>query len=320
MASISPALRYVFPYWRRLLIVLGLSLVSTLLALAIPYLTKDLIDRALVGRDMGDLVRLVGLFSVATILSFALNVASGLVYTRVSADILFDMRLEVYRHLQRLSPRFYARTRLGDIVSRVSNDISELQRVTAEMALAWVGNVLFLAGTVVMMWWLVVSLFLVTFTLLPFSLFALVHYRRRLGDRVRLMRERSSDIGSFLIETLQGNELVVRSNAQEREIARFRTKNSAFVEALMTMQRASYLSGGVPGLILSAATALVFLYGGRQVITGQITLGTLVAFLGYQMRMMSPIQGLMGLYANLATARVSFSRVRELLGAQPDVV
>ncbi len=319
MASLPPALRYVVPYWRRLLIVLGLSLLSTLLALAIPYLTRDLIDRALVGRDFGDLVRLVALFCLATVLGFVLNAASGLVYTRVSADILFDMRLEVYRHLQRLSPRFYARTRLGDIVSRVSNDISELQRVTAELALAWVGNVLFLAGTIVMMWWLDVPLFLVTLALVPFSLVALVHYRRRLGDRVRLMRERSSDIGSFLIETLQGIELVVRSNAQEREVARFRTKNSAFIDSLMTMQRASYLSGGVPGLLLSGATALVFLYGGWRVIGGQMTLGTLVAFLGYQMRMMSPIQGLMGLYANIATARVSFSRVRELLGAQPEV-
>ncbi len=70
-----------------------------------------------------------------------LNVVSGLRYTRVSADILFDMRLAVYGHLQRLSPRFYARTRLGDIMSRINNDIGEIQRVAAEAALAWVGNV-----------------------------------------------------------------------------------------------------------------------------------------------------------------------------------
>ena len=86
-------------------------------------------------------MRVVGCSSpLITVVSFALNVVSGLRYTRVSADILFDMRLEMYRHLQRLSPRFYARTRLGDIMSRINNDIGEIQRIAAETALAWVGQ------------------------------------------------------------------------------------------------------------------------------------------------------------------------------------
>ena len=83
-----------------------------------------------------------------------LNVVSGLRYTRVSAAILFDMRLAVYAHLQRLSPRFYARTRLGDIVRALNSDIGEIQRVAAEAALAWVGNVLFLVGCMAMLVWL----------------------------------------------------------------------------------------------------------------------------------------------------------------------
>ena len=103
-------------------------------------------------------------------LGFVLNVASGLRYTRVSAEILFDMRLALYAHLQRLSPRFYARTRLGDIVSRLNNDISEIQRVAAEAALAWVGNVLFLVGSLVMMVWLDWRLALVALAPLPISL------------------------------------------------------------------------------------------------------------------------------------------------------
>ena len=76
------------------------------------------------------------LFAAASVASFVVNVVSGLRYTRVSADILFDMRLEMYRHLQRLSPRFYARTRLGDVMSRINNDIGEIQRIAAETALA----------------------------------------------------------------------------------------------------------------------------------------------------------------------------------------
>lgn len=313
------ALRYVVPYWKSLGLVLVLSLASTALALYLPYLTKDLVDRALMGRDLAALRRVVLLFIAAGAASFAINVLSGLRYTEVSARILFDMRLALYEHLQRLSPRFYARTRLGDVISRLNNDIGEIQRVAAEAALAWVGNILFLAGTVVMLAWLDARLFLVAIAMVPFSVLALVVYRRRLESRVRALRERSADIGSFLIETLQGMRLVVASNAQRREVGRFRRVNDAFIGALMSMQRATYLSGGLPGLLLSIGTGGVFLYGGSRVIDGTLTLGTLAAFMAYQMRLMAPIQALMGLFAAVATARVSWTRVVELLDVRPEV-
>ncbi len=313
------ALAYVVPYWHRLALVIGLSFVSTLLSLYLPYLSKELVDDALLGQNMGALLRIIGLFAVITLLSFAINVTSGLRYTRVSAEILFDMRLDIYRHMQRLSPRFYAHARLGDIVSRINNDIGEIQRIAAETALAWVGNILFLVGTVAVMIWLDARLFAVSVALMPISMVALVYYRRRLETRVQTMRERSADIGSFLIETLQGMKLIVSSNAQSREEGRFRGKNDAFIEALMGMRRLSYLAGGLPGLILSAGTAVVFLYGGSRVISGAITMGDLVAFMAYQMRLLSPVQGLMGLYTNLATARVSLARVHEILDTPIEV-
>lgn len=313
------AFRYVLPYWRSLALVLALSLASTALALYLPYLTKDLVDRALLGRDLAALRRVVALFVAAGLASFAINVASGLRYTEASARILFDMRLALYRHLQRLSPRYYARTRLGDIVSRINNDIGEIQRVAAEAALAWVGNVLFLGGTIVMLALLDLRLFAVAMAVLPVSVAALVVYRRRLEARVRVLRERSADIGSFLIETIQAMRVVVAANAQEREADRFRRLNDRFIDALLRMQRATYLSGGLPGVLLSLGTAAVFLYGGGRVIAGTLTLGTFAAFMAYQMRLMAPIQALMGLYAGIATARVSWSRVVEILDARPDV-
>jgi ATP-binding cassette subfamily B protein len=317
-------LQYAIPYWRRLVLVLALSLVSTGLSLVIPYLSKDLFDRALLGRDYQRLLIIVAIFTGITLVSFLLNVITGLRYTRTSAEILFDMRLSLYRHLQRLSPRFYARTRLGEIVSRINNDIAEIQRVAAETALAWIGNVLFLIGTVVAMLLLDPRLFLLTIALLPVSLWTLVHFRKRLETKVADVRQTSANIGSFLIETLQGVKLVVTSNAQQREEARFRQKNDSFISALMSMQRLSYFSGGLPGLILSASTALVFLYGGRQVILGPahggISPGTFIAFTTYAMRLFPPIQALMGLYTNLATARVSLGRVGQIFDTAPEVV
>ncbi len=318
-AELRRAFAYIVPYWRRLALVLGLSLFGTALSLYLPYLSKGLVDEALLGRDMRALVRIVAWFGGITLVSFGLNVVSGLRYTRVSAEILFDMRLALYRHLQRLSPRFYARTKVGDIVSRINTDIGEIQRVAAEAALAWVGNVLFLVGTVAMIVWLDVRLFLVSVLFVPPGLWALVHYRRRLEGRVTVLRERSADIGSFLIETLQGMRLTVTSNAQGRETDRFRAKNDSFIAALMSMQWLTYLAGGLPGLILSGSTAVVFLYGGQRVIAGAITLGTFVAFMAYQTRLLQPIQALMGLYASLATARVSLRRVHQILDVAPDV-
>jgi ATP-binding cassette, subfamily B, bacterial len=318
-ADLRRAFAWVRPHARRLVLVLVLSLASTAVTLFVPYLSKLLIDDAFLARDAGALVRLVGMFVIVSIAGFLLTVASGLRYTRVSADILFDMRSALYAHLQRLSPRFYARTPLGDIVSRLNNDIGEIQRIASETLLAWLGHVLFLAGAVAIMVWLDWRLFLASVALVPASVVALVLYRRRLEARVLEVRERSAVIGQFLIESLQGMRTVVASNAQFRESARFRGRNDAFIAALMRMQKLHYLGGGVPALLLAASTAVVFLYGGTLVIRGEVTLGTFIAFLAYQMRLPGPIQGLMGLYANLATIRVSLRRVNEIFDTAPEV-
>ena len=308
------------PHWRRLALVLALSLVSTVLALYIPYLARLLIDRALLGSDSRVLVRVILQFAALTLGSFVLNVVSGLIYTRTSAEILFDMRLALFRQLQRLSPRFYADMPVGQIATRLNADIGEIQRVAAEIALAWVGNVIFLVGSVVILFRLDRVLFAVAFAIMPISLWALVRYRSRLEAAVSGVRDRSADVGSFLIETLLGMKVIVGFNAQDREAQRFRAHNDRFIDALMSMRKLTYLSGGIPGLLLSAGSGAVFLVGGMRVIDHTITMGTLVAFIAYQMRLVWPIQALMGLYASLASARVSLRRVNEILDAPLDVV
>ena len=313
------ALGFVRPYAKWLVLVLALSLASTALSLYIPYLSKDLVDTALLGQDGGALTRIVALFAGITVVSFGLNVVAGMRYTRTSADILFDMRLALYRHLQRLSPRFYARTPIGDIMSRINNDIGEIQRVVSESLLSWLGNIAYLLGTVGILLWLDARLFLVSLAILPPCLWALVRYRRRLESVTAELRERSAGIGSFLIETILGLKLTVASNAQRREQKRFRRKNDAFIRTLMSMRLLTYLAGGLPGLILAGGVAVIFLYGGQRVIAEAITMGTFVAFMAYQMRLLGPIQGLMGLYASLATARVSLGRVHVILDTPVDV-
>jgi ATP-binding cassette, subfamily B, bacterial len=314
------ALGYAAPHWHRLALVLVLSLASTFLALYIPYLSRLLIDRALIGGDRNALVSIMLQFAALTLGTFALNVVSGLIYTRASADILFDMRLNLFRQLQRLSPRFYAEMPVGQIATRINADIGEIQRVAAEIALGWLGNVIFLVGSIVILFRLDRVLFLVSFAILPVALWALVRYRSRLEAAVSAVRDRSADVGSFLIETLLGMRVIVGFNAQDREAQRFRSRNDAFITALMSMRKLTYLSGGVPGLLLSVGSGVVFFVGGMRVIDQTITMGVLVAFIAYQMRLVWPIQALMGLYASLASARVSLRRVSEILDAAPDVV
>ncbi|MGE0157836.1 MAG: ABC transporter ATP-binding protein [Gemmatimonadales bacterium] len=314
------ALGFVRPYAGALAPVVLLSLVSTGLALWLPYLSKLLVDNGILARNFAALVGIVGLFVGVTALSFGLNVITGMRYTRISADILFDMRAHLYRHLQRLSPRYYARTPLGDVVARINGDIGEIQRVTTDAVLGWLGQTLTLVGTVVLLAWLDLRLFLVSLVVLPPALWALVRYRSELEARVRSLRERSAEIGTFLIETLQGMRTVVGANAQERELERFRARNGTFVRALLSMRLFTYLAGGLPGLLLTAGTAIVFLYGGYRVIAGLTTLGTFVAFMAYQARLMGPLRGLMGLWTNLASVRASLVRVHEVLDTVPDVV
>jgi ATP-binding cassette subfamily B protein len=312
-------LAFILPYRGKLALVLALSLVSTALGLAQPYITKLLIDEALLRQNPKALLAVSALMVVVTVFGFALNILSSYRYVAVSANILFDMRLAVYRHLQRLSPRYYARTKLGDIVSRLNNDVSEVQRVAADTLLVAISNLIFLAGSVAIMLILNWKLFFVSIVLLPLSVAALKRYREKLASEALRMRERSADIGSFLIETLIGMRLVVSSNAEQREAERFREKNRGFIEALLSMQMVSYFAGALPGTVLTLSTALVFLYGGKLVIDGVMSVGALVAFMAYHMRLLAPVQNLMGVYTSLATARVSLGRVFEVLYAPVEI-
>jgi ATP-binding cassette subfamily B protein len=314
------ALRFIVPYRARLSFVLLAGIAATGFGLLQPYISKLLIDEALAKRNLRMLLAVSGLMLGVTVVGFVLNILSSYQYVRVSASILFDMRLALYKHLQTLSPRFWARTKLGDVVSRINNDIAEVQRVSADSLLSVLSNVVFLIGSAGIMIALSPRLFLVSVAAVPASVWALQHYQHRLAARVRAVRERSSDIGSFLLETLLGIRLVVSARAESREVERFRGRNQSFLDALMRMQLMSFLSGAVPGTILTLSTAAIFLYGGKLVIDGALTTGSLVALMAYHLRLLSPVQNLMSLYGNLVSGGVSLSRVWELFdtrGAQP---
>ena len=183
---------------------LAVSLCSTGLNLFQPYISKLLIDRALVPRNMTALVEISALMLGVTLLGFLVNIASSYRYVQISAAMLFDMRLALFRHLQTLSPRFYANFRLGDLMSRLNNDVGEVQRVSADTLLSVLSNIMFLTGSIIIMLRLNWRLFLLGVVLVPACLWVFQHYQKRLTALSKLMRERSADLGSLFVDSILG--------------------------------------------------------------------------------------------------------------------
>jgi ATP-binding cassette, subfamily B, bacterial len=318
-AQYKRALAYVVPYWRGLLAVMLLGLFSTAVGLVQPYISRLLIDDALLRRNLHALTMIAVAMVVVTIVGFVLNIASSYYYVRLSAESLFDMRLAVYRHLQQLSPRYFTQKKLGDIVSRINNDIGEVQRVCSDTLLSVLSNLLFLVGSIAIMSWLNWRLMLASIALLPVGIFALRHYQGRLTVQTADLRQRSSDLGSFLIESLLGMRLIVASATEKFEAERFREYNSSFIRSLLSMQVLSFLASAMPSTVLTLSTAIVFLYGGKLVIAQQLTVGGLVAFMAYHLKLLSPVQNLLGIYTNLLTGGVSLGRVFEVMDVPVEV-
>ena len=313
------ALRFLLPYSKRLAAVTLVGLMATGVGLVQPYFSKLLIDSALLRRDMRALVWVAGLMAAFTIAGFVLNIVSSYQYVRISAHLLFEMRLTLYRHLQACSPRFWTTSRLGDVVSRINNDAAEVQRITADTLLAVCSNIVFLVGAAGIMVWFSLPIFLCSVAAIPPSIWALRRYQALLSEQARQVRERSADIGSFLIETLTGFRLVATSNTEAVEAARFRRHNASFIDALLIMQRTSFLAGAVPGTVLTLTTSAIFLYGGSLVIQGSLSTGSLVALMAYHLRLLAPVQNLMTLQTSLITGGASLGRLFELLDTPIEV-
>ena len=313
-------LPFLRPYLRPLVVVLVVSLAGTALSLSQPYLSKLLIDQALLKRDMTALVEIALVMVGVAIAGYVLNIFASYRYVSASAAMLFDIRAALLHHLQTLSPRFYGGFRLGDLMSRLNSDVSDVQRVTADTLLSVLSNVLMLVGSIALMVWLDWRLFLVGVVLIPACVWIFLHYQRRLTDITREMRERGADLGSHLVDTVMGMRVVASLGAGEHEVRRFEARNNAFVRAMLRMQVTSFMAGAIPGALLTASTSAVILYGGWMIIEDRMTIGTLVAFMTYQGRLFSPIQTLMGLTSGLASTRVSLARIFELFDTPPDVI
>ncbi len=310
---------FVRPHLGRLALVFLLSLAASLLALAQPYLTKLLIDDGLLAGAFDTVVLVALAMLLAALLGAALTALNRWHYVTASSRILFALRESVYRHLQRLSPAFYARVRAGDLMARLDGDVAEVQRFAVDSALALLNGVLVLGGALILMLSLSWQLSLIAFVLLPLQVVLLRILRPRIEAGTRKLRSQAGGISAFLYDRLSAMKLVQSAGAQAREARGLAELQQDYFGNLRHLQMVSLAATTAPSLLTLLGTILVFLAGGAMVIDGSLTLGTLVAFTAYLARATGPVHTLLGLWVALARARVSLERVGEITAERPAV-
>lgn len=316
--ALDAALRWLYGFVRpqRLAIagLLGLSLCATLLVLVQPWLTKLLIDDGLLARDFPTLATIAGLMVVAGILGTLLSGLNRYLHTRLSGRMLFALRDEIYRHLQGLSPSFYAKRRIGDLMSRLDGDVAEIQRFAVDSLFSAVSSVIGLVCALAMLLALSWQLSLLALLLIPLDVLWLRWMRRKVEREVRQLRERSADVSSFLVETLPAMKFIQAAGQQQREARRLDGLGQGYMNQLLRVQVTEFFTQAVPGTLTSLSRACAFLVGGYWVVQGTWQLGALIAFSTYLGMAVGPVQSLLGLYVAMQRMSVSLGRIMELRG------
>lgn len=219
--ALEQAFRWLFgfvrPQRRAIAQVLGLSLLASMLVLMQPWLTKTLIDDGLIAKDYGTLVQVAIAMIGVGIVGTALSGINRYLHTKLSARILFSLRDDVYGHLQKLSPTFFAQRRIGDILSRLDGDVAQIQRFAVDSLFSAVSSIIGLVGAIVLMVTLSWQLSLIVALLIPLEILWLRWMRRKVEVRTRRLRERSADLSSFLVETLPAMKFIQSVGQEKRK-------------------------------------------------------------------------------------------------------
>ncbi|WP_220815197.1 ABC transporter ATP-binding protein [Pseudomonas paralcaligenes] len=303
---------FVRPHLRAILALLGLSLCASLLVLAQPWLTKLLIDDGLLAKDFGRLLQVAVAMIGVGIFGTLLAGLNRYLHTRLSGRILFALRDDLYRHLQQLSPAFFGRRRIGDLLSRLDGDVAEIQRFAVDSLFSAVSSVIGLLGAVTLMLLLSWQLSLLLAVLIPIEVLWLRWMRRKVERDVRSLRERSADVSSFLVETLPAMKFIQAAGQQRRESQRLEGLGQGYMRQLLKLQVTEFFTHAVPGTLTSLSRAAAFIIGGYWVVQGSWQLGSLIAFSTYLGMAVGPVQSLLGLYVALQRMTVSLGRVMEL--------
>ncbi|HEX9013269.1 MAG TPA: ABC transporter ATP-binding protein, partial [Anaerolineaceae bacterium] len=315
-------LAYSGPYRWQLIGMLTFILLNTGLTLISPLILRDLIDRTIPSGNVQRLVLLALALLVIPIAGGVINVIGRKWNATVGEGVIYDLRAALYSHLQRMSLRFFTNTRVGELMSRLNNDVVGAQNAVSTSLISMITNIVQASAVLVVMLTLEWRLTILSVLILP--LFILV--ARRMADRLRTVADRqleaNAQMNAMMNETLNiGGALLVKLFGR-RGVEEDRFSGRAAQVRDYGIQRAvmGSIFFMIIGLLSAIGTALVYGLGGYLAIQHVFTVGTIVAFGAYLTSLYSSLQGLANAPVDFATSLVSFERVFEVVDLPQDIV
>lgn len=289
-----------------------LSIVTTLLVVAQPYLTKQIIDEGLLKSNFDALLLFATSLLLIGFLTTFLAAINRIRHTRLSGQVLFALREDVYGHLLKLPTSFFHDQRTGDIISRVDRDVAEIQRFAVDTLFSTFSSVIGLICATAMMVHLNWRLSLVLLVLIPVEFLYLYKMRPKVERRNIEVRNKGADISAFFAEKIPAIKFIQSMASEEHEINTLASLNKSFLHRLIALQKTEIWTSAIPSSLVSLSRAGIFIIGGYWVIHGEFTIGSLIAFTTYVGMAIAPTQSLLGLYLAWQRLTVSLDRVAYL--------
>jgi ATP-binding cassette subfamily B protein len=306
-------LGYLAPYRGRVAVGVLLLLGASLADLAGPYITKVAIDRYVLTRDPGGLIGAAALYGLVLLLGFVLRYAQTYVAGALGQLVMFDLRTQLFRHVQRLSLAFFDRNPVGRLVTRLTNDVDAINEMITSGVVSSVGDLFTLIGITAVLLYLDWRLALLTFLVLPLLLWITGRMQRAMRSAYRATRVRLARINAYIAENVSGMQVVQLFNREGRNLHGFDGLNRDYRDATMRSLMYFALFFPIVGLASALAAGLILWYGGGQVLAGALSLGSLVAFIQYTERFFLPIRDLSEKYNTFQAAMASSERIFRLL-------
>ncbi len=269
--------------------------------------------------NTSNLVWLVVAFVAVGVLGILTTYAQTYFTGWTGERMLADLRDKIFRHLQRLSLGFYERNRAGVIISRLTNDVEALDQLVTDGVTSLIQNTLTLVGTAVILFFLDWRLALATLAVMPAVAFATAWFRKRSGRAYRSVRETLGAVTATLAEDIAGMRVLQSFTREQAARENFREVSDAYRVSNMETVRLSGLYFPFVDFLASAATAVVLGFGGYLAYHGDVSIGVVVAFLGYLANFFDPVQQLSQLYNTFLSAVAALDKITDLLEEEPEV-
>ena len=317
---VSTLARLTAPYRLRTALAVGSLVAATLTALAPPFLAKLAVDDGIAEGDLGHLTVIVALFVAAGLANLGTSAAQTYFTGWTGERILADLRNKLFGHLQRLSLGYFERNRAGVIISRLTNDVEALDQLVTDGVTSLFQNTLMLVGSAVILFFLDWRLALAALAVFPLMAIATSIFRVRSSRAYRAVRERLGLVTATLAEDIAGMRVVQSFTREERNQRQFRAVNSRYRESNQETVVLNGLYFPFVDFLSAVATATVLGYGGWLALNGDVTVGTLFAFLLYLSNFFDPVQQLSQLYNTFLSAVAALDKITEVLDEEPQVL